>query len=89
MAVELLATCIASPDLVVDEVVQVRHLFLDLTKDHLGSGVPVEIGIELGAEHSVRAPGGNVVVEGVELMSCHGPKLVEFRASDGIFLGQL
>lgn len=86
---ELLATCIASPDLVVDEGVQVGHLLLDMTKDHLSSGEPVEAGIELGVEHSLGAPGGKVAVKGVEFVPCHGPKPVVLRASDSIFLGEL
>lgn len=89
MALELLATCIASSDLAVDHVVQVWQLLLDLTKDHLGSGVPVESVVEFGAELSVGAPGRNVAVKGVELVSCHGPKLAELRASGNLFLDSL
>lgn len=62
MALELLATCIASSDLAVDDVGQVWQLLLDPTKEHLGGGVPVEDGIELAAEHSVCASGRDVAV---------------------------
>lgn len=89
MGAELVATCNASLELAVDEVLQVWQLLLDLTKDHLGGGVPAEGGLELGAEHSLRGPGGDVVVKVVELVSCHGPKGVELRAFGHSFLDRL
>ncbi|CAI7600322.1 unnamed protein product [Penicillium crustosum] len=76
MALELLATCIASSDLAVDDVGQVWQLLLDPTKEHLGGGVPVEDGIELAAEHSVCASGRDVA-------------LAELRASGRVFLSPL